>query len=177
MATNGVEVMPSPARVNMPALRRVRLREELWPGVSSQLWNRKKEKGFCTIPRTLPLIMRLIDALSGKGRNASQVYLDLWCRAFDEAFVEISDEEAFAFSSGFDSPGRNIRSWRERIEALTALGFLQVAPNGSRKFGYALILDPHKVVRKLHEEGQVPPNWWGAYTKRVSETGYILPGP
>jgi hypothetical protein len=177
MATTDFQVIPQTVRLNPNAARRIHLREDLWPGVSSQLWDRKKAKGFCTIPRTLPLIMRLIDALSAKGKNASQVYFDLWCRAFDESFVEVSDEESFAFASGFDSPGRNIRSWRERMDALKDLGFVEVAPNGSRRFGYVLILDPHRVISKLREKGRVPANWWGAYTKRVAETGYKLPGP
>jgi hypothetical protein len=175
MASIEFQFPTQPARTNPAAFRRIHLREELWPGVSSQLWDRKKAKGFCTIPRTLPLIMRLIDDLSAKGKNASQVFFDLWCRAFDESLVEVSDEEAFAFSAGFDSPGRNVRSWRERMDVLRDLGFVQVAPNGSRRFGYILLLDPHRVVRKLHTEGRVPANWWGAFMKRVGETGYKLP--
>jgi hypothetical protein len=116
--------------------------------------------------------MTLIDDLGGKGMNSSRVYFDLWGRAFDESFVEVWDEEAFAFSSGFCSPGRNVRSWRERVKRLKDLGFVEVAPNGSRKFGYILLPDPNKVVRQLYKEGRVPAPWWGAYTKRLSEIGY-----
>src|SRR5215470_1596124 len=135
MATTGVEIIPQAPRLNPAAVRRLHLREELWPGVSSQLWDRRKAKGFCTIPRSLPLVMKLIDDLGGKGKNASRVYFDLWARAFDEGVVEVFDEETFAFSSGFDASTRNIRSWRERIDVLKDLGFVCVAPSGSRKYG------------------------------------------
>jgi hypothetical protein len=58
---------------------------------------------------------------------------------------------------------------------LAALGFIKVAPYGSRKQGYILLVDPHKIVKKLKEEGKIPNEWWGAYTKRASEIGYALP--
>lgn len=155
--------------------RRELLRENLWPGLSTELWNRKKEKGFCTIPRTLSLIMTLIDILAEKGKDASHVYLDLWCRAFDDYLLEVSDEEPFAYSSGYSSVGRNVRTWRERVRVLESLGFVHVKAIGSRKFGYILLPDPHKVVKKLHAKGNVPDNWWGAYTKRASDIGCVLP--
>ena len=161
--------------INKAAAKREQLREQLWPGFSAELWDRKKEKGFCTIPRTLPLIMTLIDLLGEKGKDSSRVYFDLWSRAFDDYCIEVSDEEEFAFSSGYDAPTRNVRSWKERITVLEKLGFIHIAPKGSRRFGYILLLDPHKVVKKLHQLGKVPPNWWGAYTKRATDIGCTLP--
>src|SRR5947209_91097 len=125
---------------NRAEARREQLREQLWPNVEPLLWNRKREKGFCTLPRTIPLILCLIRELSEKGKDASGVYLDLWFRAFDDCLIEVTDEEAFAFGSGYSSPGRNIRTWRERIDALAALGFVQTKPNGSKAYGYILLL-------------------------------------
>lgn len=66
----------TPLRVVQPvktvaAARRLELRDQLWPDASSVVWNRKEEKGFCTIPRTLPLVMTLIDQLE-KGKDASR---------------------------------------------------------------------------------------------------------
>ncbi len=119
--------------------------------------------------------MTLIDALADKGKDAGRVYFDLWGRAFDDYLVEVSDEEAFAFSSGYSHPGRNVRSWRERVHVLENLGFLQISPRGSKRYGYILLLDPHKVIKKLHQQGKVTPNWWGAYTKRASEIGCVVP--
>lgn len=156
------------------AAKRLQLRDQLWPNASNVVWNRKEEKGFCTVPRTLALLMTLIDQLE-KGKDASRAYLDLWCRAFDEGFVEVTDESDFAYSAGYTHPNRNVRTWRERIDILKKLGFVRVAPKGSKKYGYMLLIHPHKVVKKIRRGRRVPDNWWGAYTNRASQIGSVLP--
>jgi hypothetical protein len=157
--------------------KRRALRDQLFPNCEAELWNRKAVNGFTTIPRTLGLILTLLEQMFDrkKGHDVSRPYFELWCRAFDDYFIEVTDAEAFAFSAGFVSKGRNVRSWEERIKMLAALGFIKVAPNGSRKQGYILLVDPHKVVKRLRSEGKIPDEWWGAYTKRASEIGYALP--
>src|SRR5580704_12240137 len=173
-------VLPAPAAKLYPmkaapkpltkvAIRRQELRDILWPGEGVKLWHRSTEDGYSTIPRTLPLVMTLIDQLKDKGRDISRVYFDLWCRQVDDSFVDVSDEESFAYSSGFTTTGRNVRSWRERIEVLRELGFISVRPNGSRKYGYILLHHPHRVVCKLRAQRKVNEAWWGAFTKRASE--------
>ena len=76
--------------VTKAATRRLQLRDTLWPGIEAQLWHRTTEDGWSTISRTLPLIMTLIDLLK-PGKDASRVYLELWCRQFDDSFVQIDD--------------------------------------------------------------------------------------
>ena len=151
------------------------MRESLWPGEGDLLWHRTTEDGFSTIPRTLPLVMTLIDELKDKGRDISRVYFDLWCRQMDDSFIDVTDEESFAYSSGFTTTGRNIRSWRERIAVLRELGFISVQPNGSRKFGYILLRHPHRVVLELKAKKKISDPWWGAFSKRASEIGAELP--
>ncbi len=157
------------------AARRLALRDQLWPGETQDLWHRTTEDGYSTIPRTLPLVMTLIDDLRGKGKDTARVYFDLWCRQIDDSFVEVGDEEAFAYAAGFTTPGRNVRSWRERLEVLRKLGFISIQPNGSRKFGYVLLRHPHRVVAELKSKGKVSDAWWGAFTKRASEIGALIP--
>src|ERR1700688_711674 len=95
------------------------------------------------VPPTRPEVQNRLKGcatreLKEKGRDISRVYFDLWCRQMDDSFIDVTDEESFAYSSGFATTGRNIRSWRERIDVLRELGFISVQPNGSRKFGYIL---------------------------------------
>lgn len=175
MATAATKVAPK--ALTKVALRRQELRDRLWPDEASKLWHRTTEDGYSTIPRTLPLIMTLIDELKGKSRDISRVYFDLWCRQIDDSFVEVNDEESFAYSSGYSTPGRNVRSWRERVELLSELGFVSVQPNGSRKYGYILLHHPHLVVCELRAQGKVSDAWWGAFSKRASEIGALLPSP
>src|ERR1700678_223061 len=169
-------IFPKPPGTSRIAARRAELREGLWPGIGPYLWHRKSEAGFSTLPRTLPLILVLLDELKEKGWDVSRVYFDLWCRQYDDSLVDVTDEEGFAFSSGFTGQGRNVRSWRERIRILEELGFIKVKPNGSRSIGYILINHPHRVVRELRREGKVSDAWWGAYVKRASEIGTTLEG-
>src|SRR5262245_8491422 len=82
-------------------LRQMQLRHELWPNIPDDaLWLRKKSNGFTTIPRTIPLIMGIMDVLS-KGKPVSSTYLDIWCRAFDECIVVLNKRTEMAFSAGF----------------------------------------------------------------------------
>lgn len=154
-------------RINKAEEKRRKLREQLFPNCEALLWNRKEVLGFTTIPRTLGLIMTLIEQLAErqKGKDVSRTYFELWCRAFDDYFIEAADVEGLAFAAGFVSRGRNVRSWEERVGVLAELGFVRVVPNGTRKQGYILLVDPHKVIKALREEGRISQEWWGAYTR------------
>jgi hypothetical protein len=171
MAPAQLKVVPQPK--NKSAAKREQIRDSLWPDAASLAWDRKKEKGFCTIPRTLALILTLIDHLQ-KGKDASRVYFDLWCRAFDDYLIEVSDQEALAYSAGYTS-GRNVRTWRERILVLEKFGFIRIEASGTKRYANIFIVDPHKVVKKLHEQGHVPKNWWNAFNHRAAEIGCVLP--
>lgn len=172
MARPNPNVVPN-AKPNRSAARRLQVRDGIWPDASSFAWDRKKEKGFCTIPRTLTLILTLIDHLQ-KGKDASRVYFDLWCRAFDDYLIEISDEQALSYSSGYVS-ARGVRTWRERIIVLEKYGFIRIQKTGTKRYGAIFVVDPHKVVKKLHEKDQIPLNWWAAFTQRAAEIGCLLP--
>src|SRR5271163_4779194 len=52
-------------------------RELTWPGCEPQLWHRKGHKGYATIPKTMPLVVQIMDNLSGKGKPVSPTYLSL----------------------------------------------------------------------------------------------------
>jgi len=173
MMASAVNILPKPLK--KAAQQRLDLREQLWPGESKNLWHRSTEDGYSTVPRTLPLVMTLIDQLKDKGKDAARVYLDLWCRQMDDSLVVVSDEASMAYSSGYVTPTRNIRSWRERIDLLRGLGFVSVQPKGSREYGYILLHHPHRVVQDLRAKGLVPDNWWWEFTSRAGEIGAQLP--
>ena len=104
--------------------KRLELRDRFWPGAEAAVWSRKKSKGFSTIPRTLPLFLRLLRHLSKKGQgNPANVYCDLWCRVFDEGLVRVTDDQELAYASRY-SGTRAVRTWREHIQRLVDLGFI-----------------------------------------------------
>ena len=154
--------------------RRKALRDSLWADASLVTWDRKTETGWCTVPRTLPLIMTLINLLSPKGTgDASRVYFELWCRAFDGGFVELADEDEHAFASGYIT-GRGTRSWRERMDVLVDLGFIRARQIGTRKYGCVLLVHPHDVIESLKAKHKVQEAWYGAFLKRIGEIGSKL---
>jgi len=133
------------------AQKNLKLRDQLWPKITDEmLWNRKNKKGFTTIPRTLPHFFRIMDDLSS-GQPLSATYFVLWCRAFDEHVVTISNPRDFAFESGF-SGQRAEQTWRGRMKKLKELGFILAAEGASGEFNYVLILNPYYVVKELKDQ-------------------------
>jgi hypothetical protein len=127
-----------------------------------------------SIPRTLGLMLTLIEYLAPKGKNPSRVYSELWFRTYDDKLVEVKDEEEFAYASGL-----SVRRWRERIDVLADLGFIKVAATGNRRYGYILLRNPNNVVREMKQlqDSPIPSEWWTAYTKRCVEIGYTVGQP
>jgi hypothetical protein len=133
------------------AAQRLGLRGQLWPQVTeSQIWNRKKEAGFVTIPRTLPLIMQIQDALT-KNTPISSTYLDLWCRVYDEGFVKLDKPHEMALASGFTTP-RGPGIWATRLDLLQQHGFIVLAPGAQGSRSFALIYNPYLVIHSKREE-------------------------
>ena len=125
------------------------LRDKLWPKVAdSKLWLRKVKTGFTTIPRTMPLLLEIMDSLSN-GKPVSSAYLDLWCRAYDECFVTLNKPREMAFHAGY-SGQRAEQTWTDRIRILAKLGFIDVKPGPSGDLSYALIWNPYQVVKTHH---------------------------
>lgn len=150
--------------------KRQQIRDILWPGVDEdQLWRRKKSTGFTTIPRTMPLIIEIINRLT-KGKPAGPTYLELWCRAFDECFVDLDEADNMAFCSGFTGQ-RASNTWRGRVQDLKNLGFLDIRAVGGKE--YALIFNPYLVIQKL-KATKVPgltDNHYNALLLRATDIG------
>jgi hypothetical protein len=155
-----------------PGDKRREQREALWPNSDDLVWSPKLGKGYYSAPRTLSLIGTLIRQLSPK-LDPSRVYFDLWARNFEEGIVEIGNEQDLAAACGYADGSRSIRTWRERIDALVKLGFVRLAPSGTRKHGFVLLLHPDRVVATFLKADKVRlPEWWlSLYQQRLRETG------
>ncbi|MET3135206.1 hypothetical protein AAKU55_005514 [Oxalobacteraceae bacterium GrIS 1.11] len=132
--------------------RRKQLRQRLWPEVLDEhLWIRTQKTGFTTIPRTMTLIMRIMDTMSGKGVPVAMSYLTLWCWTFDEGLVEIRNPKEFAYESGFSGP-RAESLWKVRMRRLEELGFIRSRPGLSGDFHFVLLLNPILVIEGQYKE-------------------------
>jgi tRNA (guanine37-N1)-methyltransferase len=98
--------------------RRLKLRALMWPHSKALIFPSAGEKGWNKSPRTLPLILGLIQMKSLSGDlDPSGAYLDLLSRTYDEGFIVLANEKEHAACAGF-SGQRAVRSWRERINCL-----------------------------------------------------------
>jgi len=152
--------------------RQLGLRSKLWPEVKGEdLWDRKSHDGYTTLPRTMPLILEIMDSLS-PGFPVSSTYLDLWCRAFDEFFVTISNPSDVAFSSGFQGQ-RRAQAWNKRIDILAEHGFIKLAAGASGPRSYALIMNPHRVINALHGQhpSRIPKDLYNTLVARGIQIG------
>lgn len=134
------------------------------------LWDRRKQQGFSTIPRTLPHIGRILDALAGRGKPLSSTYWALWARVFDESFVEIKSPEELAFESGF-SGNRAVGTWRSRMKILKGLGFINSEKGPSGEFHYVLIFNPYEILKKLKQENRIEKELYQRLFMRAQEIG------
>ena len=151
--------------------KRAALRKELWGNLDpSWLWNRKTHNGFITIPRTMPIILQIIDDLS-KGTPASSAYFALWCRSLDDdSMIEIKDRNEFALESGF-SGSRAVSTWTARMKLLRDLQFIDTK-EGSHEFSYVLIWNPHLVLKSLASNKKIPRmEFYNSLVKRAIDIG------
>jgi hypothetical protein len=138
----------SARRISKGKERALQMRFENWPDVpDAHLWNRARCHGYTTVPRTVAMVMNIIDSLS-KNQPAGRTYFGLWCRTYDESVVIIENPLSLAFEAGF-SGERAVTTWRQRMQSLLDLGFIDAKPGSSGDFHFVLLYNPHWVVWKL----------------------------
>jgi hypothetical protein len=127
-------------------------RDGMWPHAASVVWDRKKHKGFTSIPRTLPHVMLAMDSLC-KNAPPSAPYLVLWARAFEEHFLTIENPAVMAAESGY-SGQRAVTTWNGRMKSLVELGFIEAKRGPTGDYQYVLMRNPNLVMEKLERDGR-----------------------
>ena len=149
--------------------KKLAMRQKLWPDISdAHLWTTRK--GWLTVPRTLPLLMRIMDTLADTGKPVSPTYLDLWCRTYNDSFVIAAKPHEMAFYAGF-SGQRAQNTWMGRIRQLVDLGFILISDGASGPAHYILILNPYHVIRRHIEDGNIHRGFANALAERMIEIG------
>ena len=128
--------------------KQLAMRNLHWPGKETWLWNRKANKGFTTIPKTMPLILKIMDEMT-KGAPVSSTYLTLWCHTWDNSYVILNKHGDMANASGFGGQ-RGIHTWATRMKKLQQLKFIDIKPGKSGPMSNAIIWNPHFILRWHH---------------------------
>lgn len=151
--------------------RAIGLRDQLWPDLDEAvLWDRKTAKGFCTVPRTMPHMLEIIDDLAGKGTPVSRVYLSLWCRVFDEGMIELKSYEDMAYEAGF-SGQRAVTAWKQRMAKLANLELILAQPGPRGDYDYILLPNPYIIIKQHHNANLVQKTKYIALYGRAQEVG------
>jgi len=132
-------------------MRRDAQRKLLFPDAAdSELWTAANQ-GWCLMPRTMPLVLHAIRAMS-KGSSAAETYLALWCNCISESIVEMTNKSNLIAAAGYTGH-TNERTWKDRMKKLSELGFIKIASGKHGDISCVLIPNPHLVLKKHKEEG------------------------
>ena len=132
------------------------MRANIFPELDeNRVWDVKdtaRTKGYSSMPRTIPLIGAMADLMAGKGKPVASTYLELWCRADEQGFVNVSKHGDVSFASGF-SGERGVSTWKQRIRKLEALGFISIKSGSSGDIHYVQIWNPYLIIKEHYEAG------------------------
>jgi hypothetical protein len=146
------------------------LRYVNWPDVGDdQVWSRKRSDGFCTMPRTMPIFLNIMDSLE-VGQPLGSTYLTLWARTSDEGVLVIQYPKECAMEAGFKGQ-RAEGTWIRRMRLLRKHGFIMAKAGPSGEFHYVLILNPFRVVQKLAAADVNLGDYYPALMLRASQVG------
>lgn len=164
-------------RMSKVRVANLAIRETYWPGIKAEeLWLLEdgKRGGFAQVPRTLSIMMNLINDITkrreGKAVPAGKTYLVLWLKVFDDGFLRIDDEKDAAFDAGYEGE-RNVTTFRAHMRILQELGFIDFRAGHKNPTQYVLMRNPYKVVKRLFEAKLVPEKHYTALIERLSAIG------
>lgn len=121
------------------------------------------------MPRTMPVVMRIIDAQT-KGQPAGHTLLCLWARSPDHPVITIENPATFAAEAGFIGESA-VDTWRKRMRQLRELLFIQTKPGASGEFHYVLLVNPNAAVEWMRTRGKVQDLLYGRFIDRLVEIG------
>jgi hypothetical protein len=160
----------STRRQQVIAERQIQIRSKLWPNLEEgMLWDIKHD-GWAAVPRLMPLMMSIMDDLSGKGFPVGQTYFEMWCRLREEYFLTLNRPEEMAFHAGFEGQ-RALRTWKDRVNRLAKLGFIELREGPLGELSYAVFYNPYHLIKRAHLNGDVQERKWHALVVRANEVG------
>ena len=152
-------------------------RNSTFPDAANRVWSRRSTKGFTTVPRALPLIGQIMDALSNR-MPLSPTYFDLWFKSFDEMYLIIDSPHERATFSGFGGDRRET-TWTTRMRLLVKHGFIEACAGTRGEFHHVLIVNPYIAVAAIEIDAerasQVGKELLAAYHARLREVGAEVP--
>ncbi len=153
------------------ARNKIQIRENIFPDMNkSRLWDRQNTDGWLSVPRALPLMLRIMDMLAPKGKPVSQTYMDLWCRTYNDSFVIVANPRENAYYAGFTGE-RAGHTWASRIKTLEDLGFIETRAGVSGKHHYIIVYNPYLAIKRHYNSGNVLSEAYNSLLERAIQIG------
>lgn len=160
------------------------IRKVHWPDANEEdLWVLSKEKkrnGFAQVPRTLSMVANIANDLAKRKQEKSvpvgKTYFVLWLHQFGEGLVRIHSEAQIAYEAGYGGQ-RNVSTFRQHMEILKDLGFIDFRKGVKGPMHYVLIWNPYTVIKRLHSqvdefgEKLVSNEQYAAFVERTNDIG------
>jgi hypothetical protein len=156
------------------ALERASMLQELIPGGDALVWPRAGEGGWFQGPRSLPLILAVVNTKQFRGNvDIASTYLALLAENWGEGLVEIKGESDAAMLAGLRADARGLRGWRDRMRKLEKLELIRIFPRGTQAIGYVVLMHPHDVLQRLRDKRKIDDGMWNLYQSKLRESGVI----
>lgn len=160
------------------------LRKVHWADVKDEdIWllsNEHKRFGFAQVPRTLSLVINIINDIAkkkyGKAIPAGKTYFALWLHHYGEGLVRIASEAQIAYEAGYGGQ-RNVSTFRQHMQVLKEIGFIDFRKGVKGPMHYVLLLNPYNVMKRLRDqkddtgEKLVSDEQYAALVERVNDIG------
>jgi hypothetical protein len=160
------------------------LRKVHWADVKDEdIWllsNEHKRFGFAQVPRTLSLVINIINDIAkkkyGKAIPAGKTYFALWLHHYGEGLVRIASEAQIAYEAGYGGQ-RNVSTFRQHMEVLKQIGFIDFRKGVKGPMHYVLLLNPYNVMKRLRDqkdetgEKLLSDEQYAALVERVNDIG------
>lgn len=166
------EIMATVREASAIAKKSLAMRDYLWPNAAPSLWHRTANKGFATIPKTFPFVLKIMDEMT-KGAPVSSTFLALWCSTWDNSYVVITNPAELSQAAGFGGQ-RGIHTWGGRMKKLQELNFIDIKAGKSGPMNHVIIWNPHLVLRWHHDVARTPGLVEASFTsliERAAEVG------
>lgn len=160
------------------------LRKVHWADVKDEdIWllsNEHKRFGFAQVPRTLSLVINIINDIAkrkhGRAIPAGKTYFALWLHHYGEGLVRIASEAQIAYEAGYGGQ-RNVSTFRQHMQVLKEIGFIDFRKGVKGPMHYVLLLNPYNVIKRLRDqkddtgEKLVSDEQYAALVERVNDIG------
>jgi hypothetical protein len=148
------------------------VRDVQFPNSEGRRWPATGGAGWFKAPRALPVLLQILTDKDVVIRgDPGAAYLELLSRVREPGFLILEHPAEHARLVGYARE----RTWREAMQQLSDLGFIEIKSSQGREFAYVLVVNPFIAVRRLHKKGKVRNELWNLFYEKWTKARAQVP--